>query len=153
MIVHLLPEQSSCSRIVSIIKGSDITFSNPVVNTVLCCLQIHGADVLHFFIMRCCMIKLRPNRYHQMTVQLMNTGHHGFWIGESCRIEFMASPIVLAPVKPIEYDIVNGDMPFAEFFQGSQQFFLCFVSLTALPVTHGPFWHNLRFAGKFAVSS
>ena len=79
--------------------------------------------------------------------------HHFFWIWKSLRIEFVTSPFFFRPVEPVLYNIINTYFSFAEFFQRINQFILSFVSLAALPESHGPFRHDLRFSGQSSVSA
>ena len=78
---------------------------------------------------------------------------HSFRIGETRQVKFMASPGILLPVQPVDYDIVDRNLTFTEFLQGGENLLTRIVLLTALPVTHRPFRHNLGFTCQCTVAA
>ena len=83
----------------------------------------------------------------------MNGIHHRLRIRETCRIEFMTSPRIFFPMTPVHHDIIYRYISLSESFKGLNHLSGSFVTLAALPISHGPFWHHLSLSGKGAVAA
>ena len=153
MFVHLLPEKLTRSFCIGIIEAVEISLSDPVADTVLVRLVVHPSLVVELLVMLCIDIELRPHRYHHASSEVMDRIHHRLRIREPCRVEFMASPGILFPMAPVHHDIIYRYIPLSEALQSLDHLGRCLVSFTALPVSHGPFRHDLGLSGQRAVSA
>jgi len=86
-------------------------------------------------------------------VEAVDAVDHGLGIGKPGGVEFVRAPGLLGPVKPVEDDVVEGDVPLAVLFDHPQQLIAGFVAFAALPIAHGPLGHDLRFPGEGAVAA
>ena len=99
-------------------------------------------------------VKLGPDRNHdpgvQIVVELLD---HTPWIGEPAGVKDMASPLILVPVEPVQYNIIEGDLTLAELLDHREKFFLAGVALAALPEAEGPFGHERSLASERAIAA
>ena len=153
VIFHLFPEQLPCTFSISIIERAYVSGANPVADTVFNGLLIHPPLFIKLFIMFRSPIELRPNGNHHLSIHGMNGIYHPFRIRETSFVKLMATPGIFRPVAPVEHNIINRNLTFAEFPQNIQYFFLRLITFTALPVSHRPLRHDLRFPGQGAVST
>ena len=98
-------------------------------------------------------VELGPDAYHEAAAHGVDGVHHGLRAGVAVLVELMAAPLVVVPVLPVLYDIVNGDAALTEFPQCGNEFELVGITLAALPVAHGPFGHDLGLARQGAVAA
>ena len=77
---------------------------------------------------------------HEATVHLMHRVEHGLRIKIARSLELMRAPLILGPVVPVLYDIVDRYMTLAELRQRTLDFILRLVTLTTLPETKHPLW-------------
>ena len=73
----------------------------------------------------------------------MYTVEHSLWIGIARSLKLMAAPLVLRPVVPVLYDIINRNMTLAELSQCFLYLTRSLVALTTLPEAQ----HPLRIEG------
>ena len=79
-------------------------------------------------------IKFCPDGNHNVRMEtVMERPDHTSGIGIAGRIEFMISPAILFPVKPVLNDVVERDAAIAKFFDDGKYFILCIVMLPRLP--------------------
>ena len=88
-----------------------------------------------------------------MRIHAVDAVNHGFGIRETFFVKLMTAPSILRPVTPVQYNVVNRELPVPEAFEGRKHFIGCLVALSALPVTHRPFRHDRGFAGELAVTA
>ena len=69
----------------------------------------------------------------------MYTVEHSLWIGIARSLKLMAAPLVLRPVVPVLYDIINRNMTLAELSQCFLYLTRSLVALTTLPEAQHPF--------------
>ncbi len=153
MLLHLAPEEFPGFGIVSIVEGADVSPADPVADAVFRGTAVHPPSGVEFLVMVCGIIEFRPYRYHDAGVEAVDAVDHGLGIGKPGGVEFVRAPGLLGPVKPVKDDVVEGDVPLAVLFDHPQQFIAGFVAFAALPVTHGPFGHDLRFPGEDAIAT
>ena len=120
MLVHLFPEKLAGFRVVRIIERTDITRINPVADTILNRLLIHGTQRVQLFIMLCRIIKLRPYGDHDTGILIVDFPNHAFRVREAFLIKLMAAPRIYRPIAPVLYDHIQGNLPPAVFVQGGQ---------------------------------
>ena len=120
MLVHLFPEKLAGFRVVRIIERTDITRINPVADTILNRLLIHGTQRVQLFIMLCRIIKLRPYGDHDTGILIVDLLNHTFRVREAFLIKLMAAPRIYRPIAPVLYDHIQGDLPPAVLVQGTQ---------------------------------
>ena len=153
VVLHLLPEELACIGIVCVIERAQIAGAYPVFDAVFDSLLIHPAFFVKFLEVFGRSIELGPYGNHQTSVHGVDGVDHSFRVGETFGVELMASPRILLPVQPVDYDIVDRNLTFTEFFQGGENLLTRIVLLTALPVTHRPFRHNLGFTCQCTVAA
>ena len=103
--------------------------------------------------MFCRRIEFRPYRNHHPPMHGMNGIDHLLRIRETQFVKLMTSPCVFRPMIPVEHNIVNRNPAVTETFQRSQHILLCVIFLTALPISHRPFWHNRRFPRQCTITA
>ena len=153
VVLHLLPEELACIGIVCVIERAQIARTDPVFDAVFDSLLIHPTFFVKFLEVFGRSIELGPYGNHQTSVHGVDGVDHSFRVGETFGVELMASPRILLPVQPVDYDIVDRNLTFTEFLQGGENLLTRIVLLTALPVTHRPFRHNLGFTCQCTVAA
>ena len=98
-------------------------------------------------------VELGPYADHDFGVQGMYGVYHSFRVGETLQVEFVASPGIFRPVVPVDDDVVERNSATAELAEYIQQFAAGIVFFAALPESHRPFGHDLRFACQCTVST
>ena len=130
-----------------------VTRTYPVLQTILDRLLINPSVLIKFLIMLRGNIELRPYRNHHPTMHCMNGVDHCLRIWETFLVEFMTSPRIFRPMQPVEYDIINRNIPVAETFQGTQHFIRIVIFFTTLPESHSPLRHDRCFSGQCTITT
>ena len=102
-------------------------------------LDIHPSLGIEFLVVVCVAIELRPYGDHKASMHLMHIVEHLLGIGIARSLKLMTAPLVLGPVVPVLYDIIDGDMALTELCECTFNLVLCLVALTALPEAQHPF--------------
>ena len=98
-------------------------------------------------------IEFGPYGDHDTGIHLMDPVDHSLRVGESGRVELVAAPLLFGPIAPVLYDVIDGYFSFSEFSECAHNLILRFIPFTALPESHSPFGHDLRFPGKGSVAT
>ena len=149
--MNLLPKQFPRTRRIGIVERTHVTRIYPIAYTIFDSLSIHPPISVEFVKMLGFQIKFRPHRNHNVRMLIVHFVNHALGIGKTRRIKFMTAPLVFFPIKPILNNIIDRNAALSEFRERFQQLILRFVPFAALPKTHCPFWHDLRFSRKFTV--
>ena len=96
-------------------------------------LDIHPTLGIEFLVVVGIAIELRPYRNHKATMHLVYVVEHLLGIRIARCLELVRTPLILGPVVPVLYDIIDGDMTLTELSEGTLNLILCFVTLTTLP--------------------
>ena len=153
MFVHLVPEEFAGVCRICIVEAVEVTLSYPVTDSVLICSCIHPSVLVELLVMLCLDVELRPYGDHHAAVHGMNRINHSLRIRETLRIKFMSSPVILPPVTPVHYDVVDRDVPLAESLKSLDHFGRSLVAFAALPVTHSPFRHDRSLACESTITA
>ena len=101
-------------------------------------LDIHPTLSVEFLVVVGIAIELRPYADHEPSMHGVNGVEHRLRIGETGSFELMAAPLILGPVIPILYDIIDGDMTLTELTQCLLDLSGSLIALTALPEAQHP---------------
>ena len=85
-------------------------------------------------------------------MEAVHVVEHLLGVGIARRLELMRAPLVLGPVVPVLYDVVDGDVALAELREGAHQLILGLVALTALPEAQHPLGIERGLAGEGAIA-
>ena len=75
---------------------------------------------------------------HEATVHLMHRVEHGLRIKIARSLELMRAPLILGPVVPVLYDIVDRDMTLTELSEGALHLVGRLIALAPLPEAQHP---------------
>ena len=101
-------------------------------------LDIHPTLSVEFLIVVGIAIEFRPYADHEPSMHGVNGVEHSLRIGETGGLELMAAPLILGPVIPVLYDIVDGDMALTELTQCLLYLSGSLITLTTLPEAQHP---------------
>src|SRR5579872_5815579 len=73
---------------------------------------------------------------------------HLFGVWVMVFVELHCAPAILAPVSPVLYQGIDGNLPLVEFGSSIQNFLLTVITLSTLPISIRPLRKQWRFAGE-----
>src|SRR5574344_794543 len=151
IVIHLSPEHFAGICGVCIIEGAYISY--PVMDGIFHCLLIHPAMCIEFLIIIGVAIEFGPYTDHEASVHLMYTVQHSLRVGIAGLVKLMTAPLVIFPVVPVLYDIINRNMALAEFAQCLFDITAGLITLATLPESQCPFRHHLSLTGKLTITA
>ena len=98
------------------------------------------------------LVNLRPYRYHQADIHLVQTVGQRFWIGIEILVELHRVPTVLAPILPILHNHTDRQLLTAEPVGRLQYLVRRVETLSAVDIAQSPLRHQRTLTRQLAIS-
>ena len=115
-------------------------------------LDIHPALGIKFLVVVGIAIELRPYRDHETSMHGVNRIEHSLWIRIARGLELMRTPLILGPVVPVLYNIVDRNMALAELSKGLLDLCGGLITLTTLPEAKYPLRIERSLTSECAIA-
>ena len=129
----MFPEELAGTWIIGIVEAIGVARAYPVVDVIRRALDIHPTLGIELLVVVGIAIELRPNADHKASMHLVYIVQHLLGIGIARNLELVRAPLILGPVVPILYDIVDRNMTLAELSECTLDLILRLIALTTLP--------------------